>query len=101
MKILTHLVKKKEKKGQDLKSFNRRLRVIIAKSACSSLHCVYKNLHVTHVTVSIEYYIFIFGGIVKVISMINCNCRSRKLKNTKNLHGCFVFCSSVVVLRNL
>jgi len=38
---------------------------------------------------------------VKVISMISCNCRSCKLKNTKNLHGRFVFCSSVVVLRNL
>lgn len=78
------------------------LRVIIAKSPCSSLHYVYKNLHVTQVTVSIEYYIFIFGGIVKVIYMISCNfsCCKRK-KNIKWMHGCFVFCSSVVVLRNL
>lgn len=35
----------------------------MAKSACGSLHYVYKNLHVTHVTVSTEFYIFIFGGI--------------------------------------
>ena len=74
---LTHLVKKKEKKEQDLKSFNR---WFFDLHACSSIHYVYKNLHVTQVTVSIEHYTFIFGGIVKVISMISCNFSSCKLK---------------------
>ena len=37
-------------------------------------------MHVTQVTVSMEYYTFIFGGIVKVISMISCNFSSCKLK---------------------